>query len=80
MKEPHAAAIRAYEKAGFRYAGMLRSAGYWAGRRVGDVYMDILPEDFQGPSAVLGLLPGGPPAGSRLPGAAPSDAARQEQD
>ncbi len=49
--EPNAAAIRAYERAGFQPAGRLRQAGYWHGQRCDELLMDVLPADFPGPSA-----------------------------
>lgn len=52
--EPNTTGIRAYEKAGFRYAGRLRQAGFWAGASVDELLMDALPEDFAGPSMIVG--------------------------
>lgn len=49
---PNTAAIRAYEKAGFRTIGERRNSGYWLGQRVNEVLMDAIPEDFPGPSIV----------------------------
>ncbi|OON72667.1 GNAT family N-acetyltransferase [Streptomyces tsukubensis] len=53
---PNTAAVRAYEKAGFRTAGTLREAGYWLGRSCGEVVMDTLATEFTGPSVVGPLL------------------------
>ncbi|GAA1439978.1 hypothetical protein GCM10009602_11790 [Nocardiopsis tropica] len=52
--EPNTAGRNAYAKAGFREVGTLRSAGQWKGRRCGEVVMDAVPEDFPGPSVVVG--------------------------
>ncbi|WP_159942073.1 MULTISPECIES: GNAT family N-acetyltransferase [unclassified Nocardiopsis] len=52
--EPNTAGRTAYAKAGFREAGTMRSAGVWKGRRCGEVVMDAVPEDFPGPSVVVG--------------------------
>src|SRR5207248_10443428 len=49
---PNTAAIRAYEKAGFRVIGERRQSGCWLGRRVSEVLMDAIPTDFPGPSVV----------------------------
>lgn len=49
--EPHRAAVRTYEKAGFRHAGRLRQAGYWLGEPCDELLMDALPADLSGPSA-----------------------------
>ncbi|MGH3907811.1 MAG: GNAT family N-acetyltransferase [Pseudonocardiaceae bacterium] len=53
--EPNAAAIRAYEQAGFQHAGRLRQAGYWYGQRCDELIMDALPTDFPGPSVFTGV-------------------------
>jgi len=45
-------AIRAYQRAGFRKAGVIRRGGYWMGERVDEVMMDAVPQDFTGISAV----------------------------
>lgn len=50
--EPNTAGARAYEKAGFRYAGKLRNAGHWLGRPCAEILMDAVPDDFPGPSAI----------------------------
>lgn len=47
---PNKAAIRAYEKAGFRKIGERRQSGYWLGQPANEVFMDAIPEDFPGPS------------------------------
>jgi RimJ/RimL family protein N-acetyltransferase len=47
---PNSAGIRAYEKAGFKMMGRRRNSGYWLGAIVDHVFMDIIPEDFPGPS------------------------------
>ncbi len=49
---PNTAAIRAYEKAGFRRIGERRQSGYWLGQRVNEVLMDAIPADFPGSSVV----------------------------
>jgi RimJ/RimL family protein N-acetyltransferase len=46
------AAIRAYEKAGFRTIGERRQAGYWLGESANETMMDAIPADFPGPSVV----------------------------
>ncbi|MFE9638962.1 GNAT family N-acetyltransferase [Nocardiopsis alba] len=53
---PNTAAIRAYEKAGFRMIGERRRSGYWLGERVGEVLMDAIPEDFPGESVVKAIV------------------------
>jgi diamine N-acetyltransferase len=54
------AALRAYERAGFRRIGVRRSA-YSLGRERTDIYfMDAVPEDFP-PSDLQTLLTDGPP-------------------
>ncbi|MER6530068.1 GNAT family protein [Streptomyces sp. NPDC001508] len=50
--------IAAYEKAGFRPSGRLRQSGYWLGKPVDELFMDALPEDFPGPSAVAAAAGG----------------------
>ncbi|WP_407648697.1 GNAT family N-acetyltransferase [Actinacidiphila epipremni] len=64
---PNTAGVRTYEKAGFRHAGALRSAGYWLGRSCDEVLMDALAEEFAYPSVVRTLVEGG--AGSDEPAA-----------
>lgn len=54
--EPNSAGISAYEKAGFRSAGRLRRSGYWLGQPVDELFMDAVPEDFPGTSAVAAAL------------------------
>ncbi|ONK13223.1 GNAT family N-acetyltransferase [Streptomyces sp. MP131-18] len=49
---PNKPAVRAYEGAGFRHAGVLRESGYWLGQVCDEVYMDALARDFDGPSAI----------------------------
>lgn len=56
--EHNTAALRAYEAAGFKEVGRLRSAGYWLGTECDEILMDVIPEDFPGPSAVRGLIEG----------------------
>lgn len=53
---PNAAAVRAYEKAGFRAVGSLRQAGYWLGQVCDELIMDSLADEFPGPSAITSLL------------------------
>jgi diamine N-acetyltransferase len=48
--EPNVPAIRAYRAAGFRPAGRLRQSGYWLGQSCDELIMDVLPEDYPGPS------------------------------
>ncbi|MFD7307710.1 GNAT family N-acetyltransferase [Promicromonospora sp. NPDC059942] len=52
------AAIRAYEKAGFRTVGTRRRTGSWLGQPADEVIMDAIPEEYSGPrlveAAVLG--------------------------
>ena len=48
------AAIRAYEKAGFRKVGVRRSAIVSGGKRCDEVYMDAVPEDFESPVLARG--------------------------
>ena len=50
----NAAAIRAYEKAGFREIGRRRGAVETMGRRFDDVLMDVVADEFESP--VLGEL------------------------
>ncbi|MFF3112516.1 GNAT family N-acetyltransferase [Kitasatospora sp. NPDC057904] len=54
---PNVAAVRAYEKAGFRAVGSLRQAGYWLGRVCDELIMDAIADEFPGPSAITSLLP-----------------------
>ncbi|MFF2375829.1 GNAT family N-acetyltransferase [Streptomyces xiamenensis] len=49
---PNAAAIRAYENAGFQPAGRLRLAGYWRGTPCDEIIMDALASDFTGLSVI----------------------------
>ncbi|MDD9376515.1 GNAT family protein [Streptomyces sp. ZAF1911] len=53
---PNVAGVKAYERAGFQRAGVLREAGYWLGQVCDEVLMDALAKDFTGPSAVRALL------------------------
>ena len=53
----NAAAIRAYDKAGFRVVGRRRDALVAHGRRWDEVYMDAVASEFQG-SVVAARLPG----------------------
>ncbi|MFJ2788365.1 MULTISPECIES: GNAT family N-acetyltransferase [unclassified Streptomyces] len=55
---PHAGAVKAYERAGFRLAGTLREAGYWLGQICDELVMDTLARDFAGVSGVRGLVEG----------------------
>ncbi len=48
--EPNTAAIHAYKKAGFAYAGRIRQGGYWLGRPCDELIMDATIDDFAGPS------------------------------
>ena len=50
----NAAAIRAYDKAGFREIGRRRGAVETMGRRFDDVLMDAVASEFESP--VLGAL------------------------
>ncbi len=50
------AAIRAYERAGFRHVGRRRDALASGGRRFDEVIMDAIPEDFSG-SLIAELRP-----------------------
>jgi diamine N-acetyltransferase len=54
------AGIRAYEAAGFRKGGRLRSSGHWLGQPCDEIIMDALPHDFTGPSVVKSLAEPGP--------------------
>lgn len=58
---PNTAAVRAYEHAGFRYAGTLRQSGYWLGEVCDEIIMDALATEFPGPSAVKAQLNPGKP-------------------
>ncbi|MFF2859030.1 GNAT family N-acetyltransferase [Streptomyces rubiginosohelvolus] len=49
---PNKAAVRSYEKAGFRAAGTLREAGYWLGGVCDELLMDALASEFTGPSVI----------------------------
>jgi diamine N-acetyltransferase len=51
--EHNTGAIKAYEKAGFKPAGRLRQAGYWLGQPCDELFMDAIPTEFPGDSAVL---------------------------
>lgn len=53
---PNKAGVRAYEKAGFRSAGVLREAGYWLGQVCDEVIMDALASEFTGFSTVVTLV------------------------
>ncbi|WP_369357887.1 GNAT family N-acetyltransferase [Streptomyces sp. cg2] len=55
---PNTAAIRAYEKAGFRTVGAIREASYWLGQVCDELVMDTLAKEFMGPSRVSPLLAG----------------------
>ncbi len=54
--EPNAGAVKAYERAGFRRAGVLRQAGYWLGDVCDELIMDAIPADFPGPSVITPML------------------------
>ncbi|MFB6816291.1 GNAT family N-acetyltransferase [Streptomyces sp. NPDC056347] len=54
--EPNQAGIAAYKKAGFHESGRLRKAGFWLGEPVDELFMDALPEDVPGLSAVRAAL------------------------
>jgi RimJ/RimL family protein N-acetyltransferase len=54
----NAAAIRAYEKAGFKLVGRRRDAILAFGRRWDEVYMDAVADEFDG-SVLTGRLPRG---------------------
>lgn len=43
------AAIRAYEKAGFRTVGTRRRTGSWLGQPADEVIMDAVPDEHTGP-------------------------------
>lgn len=45
---PNTAAIRAYEKAGFRHVGVRRNGARWLGQQCDEVIMDAIPEDVVG--------------------------------
>ncbi|MEU3975170.1 GNAT family N-acetyltransferase [Streptomyces bacillaris] len=53
---PHASARAIYRNAGFREVGRLRSAGTWLGARCDEEVMDMVPDDFAGPSQVTAHL------------------------
>lgn len=53
---PNTAAIRAYEKAGFRKIGERRQSGYWLGQPANETLMDAIPADFPGPSVVRHIV------------------------
>ncbi|WP_418154784.1 GNAT family N-acetyltransferase [Actinoalloteichus caeruleus] len=53
---PNTAAIRAYEKAGFRKIGERRQSGYWLGQPSNETLMDAIPADFPGPSVVRHIV------------------------
>ena len=53
---PNTAAVRAYERAGFRHAGVLRQSGYWLGEVCDELVMDALASEFSGPSAIKAQL------------------------
>ncbi|GAB3159998.1 hypothetical protein GCM10027059_07130 [Myceligenerans halotolerans] len=46
------AAVRAYEKAGFRTIGTRRRTATWLGQPADEVLMDAIPEDYPGPRLV----------------------------
>ena len=52
--EHNTAGIRAYQGAGFKPAGRLRSAGYWLGAECDELLMDAIAGEFAGPSALDG--------------------------
>lgn len=52
---PNTAAIKAYEKAGFRPIGERRQSGYWLGKPANELLMDAIPQEFEGPSALAGF-------------------------
>ncbi|MGH3814374.1 MAG: GNAT family N-acetyltransferase [Pseudonocardiaceae bacterium] len=56
--EHNTAGIRAYGGAGFKPAGRLRHSGYWLGTECDEIIMDILRDEFPGPSAVRQLIEG----------------------
>jgi RimJ/RimL family protein N-acetyltransferase len=56
--EHNTAGIRAYETAGFTAVGRLRRAGYWLGAECDEIIMDVLRDEFPGPSAVHLLAEG----------------------
>jgi diamine N-acetyltransferase len=49
---PNKAGIRAFTNAGFKEMGRRRGSGYWRGEVVDHVFMDIVPDDFPGPSVI----------------------------
>jgi diamine N-acetyltransferase len=53
--ERNIAGIRAYESAGFKKSGRLRSSGFWLGSPCDEILMDALPEDYSGTSVVKEL-------------------------
>lgn len=53
---PNTGGIKAYERAGFQRAGVLREAGYWLGEVCDEVIMDALAREFSGPSTVKALF------------------------
>jgi hypothetical protein len=50
------AAIRAYEKAGFRTIGERRQSGYWLGQPANETLIDAILADFPCPSAVRQIV------------------------
>ncbi|WP_125777975.1 GNAT family N-acetyltransferase [Antribacter gilvus] len=46
------AAVRAYEKAGFRTIGTRRQSNMWLGQPADEILMDAIPADFPGPRLV----------------------------
>ena len=46
--EPNKAAIRAYEKAGFKIVGVRRNGARWLGQQCDEIIMDAVPEDLTG--------------------------------
>jgi diamine N-acetyltransferase len=56
--EPNTAAIKAYEKAGFKIIGRRRDSGYWLNRQCDEILMDAVPADFPGPSVIKPIVGG----------------------
>lgn len=56
--EPNVVAIRCCERVGFRKVGVRRNSGWWLGEIVDHVLMDLVPEEFIGPSVVKNSLGG----------------------
>lgn len=55
----NAAAVRAYEKAGFRVIGTRRQSNSWLGQPADEILMDAIPADFPGPRLVEAAVEGG---------------------